>query len=145
MTDLGRLERGIGLRPQPGSLPQGTITSPVFNSRRGPSFLLHLRVESGSRRPSQGGPRAEARLCWEEGRAPASGNENQQARECGPVCAPDTKRAEVGRGAREVLSLPVPCLSPSPQLGSPARTLRIPPNPEWPLPESGHLRREASE
>ena len=56
-----RLERGVGLIPWPGGLLPGTITSPVFNLRGGPSFLLHLGVESGSPRPSQGGPRAEAK------------------------------------------------------------------------------------
>lgn len=34
---------------------------------------------------------------------PASGNENQQACERGLVCAPDTKRAPIGRGRSEIL------------------------------------------
>lgn len=81
VTDLGRLERGVGLRPQPGSLLQGTIMSPVFNfgGALRSSFISGLKV--GAPDPPKVAPEQRLRLCWEEGRAPAGGNENQQSRE----------------------------------------------------------------
>ena len=45
-----------------------------------------------------------------------------------PCVRPDTKRAEVGRGAREVLALSVPCPLPLPVVGIPSK------DPENPTP-----------
>lgn len=56
------------------------------------------------------------------------------------LCAPQTQSGRRWGGARAKSFLCPSPASPLLQLGSPGRTLRVPPNPE-----SGHLRREASE
>lgn len=137
-------EVGEGLLGPNPSLVVGTIASPVFNFVKSPSFLLQLGLESRRPRPSPGGLRAEAGEVLGGGSSAGSSNENQQTREWGPVCAPDTKQAEIRRGGREILPVcPSPVHPPPCQVRTPARTLRI--THRVAPSGSGRLLREASE
>lgn len=130
VTDLGRLEREHRAETPAWQFATGHHHEPSFLTSGGPfHFLLHISgLKVGATQTLPGWPQSQRLGCvGREGHAPASGNENQQSRECGPVCAPDTKRAEVGRGAQRSFLCPS-CLSPL-AVGIPGRTLRIPTQP----------------
>lgn len=87
-------------RPRDRSSPhRPVLRAPSFRAGGAALSSPHGGVEGRSPGPSCGPGGRAGRV---EGRAPAGRNENQQARERGPVCAPDTKQPLIRRGRSQI-------------------------------------------